>query len=225
MREGLVDPETDEQYFYTVEHEQGQIFALPETAAPSETKCKDRYPICDFEANRGECTSNPGWMIVNCCKSCDDKEGFGHLLDSEVRCDPKRLNSTIPAWKSGSLNEVFTRWATNDEFKQYEPHVISSPNKVHGAEYEGPWVMTFDNFLDDYEIEQLLEGASYGDGFQRSTDQGSVISGSGEMVKVTSKSRTSANAWCRNECERLPGVERVTKRIEYVSAFVMCLHA
>lgn len=50
--------------------------------------------------------------------------------------------------------------------------------------------MTFDNFLDDFEVEQLLYGASYGEGFQRSTDQSTIISGSGEMVKVTSKTRT-----------------------------------
>ncbi|KAL7532333.1 hypothetical protein ACHAXR_004565 [Thalassiosira sp. AJA248-18] len=186
------------------------------TAAPSPTKCKDRYPVCVDEAKRGECARNPGWMIVNCCKSCDDAEGFGHLIDSEVRCDPKRLNSTIPAWKSGSLDELFTKWATNDGYKQYEPHVVSSPGKVHGAEYDGPWVITFDAFIDDLEIRELLKGAEF-HGFQRSTDQGKIIGGSGEMAKVTSTKRTSSNAWCRDKCEGLPGVQRVTKRIEDVT--------
>ena len=158
-------------------------------------------------------------MIVNCCKSCDDKEGYGRLIDSEIRCDPERLNSTVPAWKSGSLDELFTRWATQDEYEQYEPHVVSSPDKVYGAEHEGPWIMTFDNFLADSEIGQLIEGAHLGDGFQRSTDQGSIVGGSGEMAKVTSKSRTSSNAWCRSECERLPGVQSVTRRIEEVRGF------
>lgn len=216
VRESLVDPASDEQYFFTVQEPLEERFILPQTAAPSTTKCKDRYPICVSEAKRGECNRNPGWMIVNCCKSCDDKEGFGYLIDSEVRCDPERLNSTIPAWKSGSLDELFTKWALGDEYKQYEPHVVSSPDKVHGAEYEGPWVMTFDNFLDDFEIEQLLKGASY-DGFQRSTDQGKIVGGSGEMAKVTSMSRTSTNSWCRNQCENLPGVQRVSKRIEEVT--------
>ena len=147
---------------------------------------------------------------MNCCKSCDDTEGYGYLIDSDVRCDPKRLNSTVPAWKSGSLDELFTKWATEEEYKQYEPVVVSSPDTG------GPWIMTFDNFLDDFEVEQLLHGASYGEGFQRSTDQGKIISGSGEMVKVTSKTRTSSNAWCRTECENLPGVKRVTDRIEEV---------
>lgn len=74
---------------------------------------------------------------------------------------------------------------------------------------DGPWIMTFDNFLDDFEVEQLLHGASYGEGFQRSSDCGKIILASGEMVKVTSKTRTSSNAWCRTECENLPGVKRV----------------
>jgi len=214
VREGLVDPKTDEQYFFTITNENNddgkQTFTIPKTAAPSTTLCKDRYPVCVHEAARGECTRNPGWMIVNCCKSCDDTEGYGYLIDSDVRCDPKRLNSTVPAWKSGSLDEVFTKWATEEEYKQYEPVVVSSPDMG------GPWIMTFDNFLDDFEVEQLLHGASYGEGFQRSTDQGKIISGSGEMVKVTSKTRTSSNAWCRTECENLPGVKRVTDRIEEV---------
>ena len=159
VREGLVDPTSDEQYFFTVKDHPEEIFILPKTAAPSKTKCRDRYPICVKEAERGECTNNPGWMIVNCCKSCDEKEGFGHFIDSNVRCDPERLNSTIPAWEEGSLDELFTKWATDEKYKQYEPHVVSSPDKKYGAEYEGPWVMTFDNFISDAEIHQLMKGA------------------------------------------------------------------
>lgn len=151
------------------------------------------------------------------------------MIDSKIRCNPERLNSTIPAWTSGDLNKLFESWATNPKYKQYDPHVISSPNnnKVHEGTEEvvanGPWIMTFDNFINDYEIRQLLHGASFGDGFQRSTDQGKIISGSGEMVKVTSQSRTSSNAWCRSECEDLPGVKRVTERIEEVSFALLYL--
>jgi|EP01082_Thalassiosira_pseudonana_P002730 hypothetical protein len=224
VREGLVDPETDDPYLFVVEEQkesddnsnnyQGPQFVLPANAAPSTTKCKDRYPICKHEAKRGECTNNPGWMIVNCCQSCDAKEGFGVLLDSNVRCTRERLNATIPAWKEGSLHDLFTRWATEEEYKQYKPRVISSPMNVHGAEYIGPWIMVFDSFLNDFEIESLLKGAELGDGFQRSTDQGKVIGGSGEKEKVISTHRTSSNAWCRKECENLTGVKGVSKRIE-----------
>jgi hypothetical protein len=226
VREGLVDPSTDEQYFFTVKEtnnvDDAVEFTLPSTAAPSKTKCKDRYPVCVHEAARGECTRNPGWMIVNCCKSCDEKEGYGKYLDSKVRCTRERLNATIPAWENGSLDALFTKWATEDKYKPYEPRVISSPNKVYNAQHEGPWIMVFDNFLDDYEINDLMKGANFGDGFQRSTDQGSVIAGSGEKEKKISTHRTSSNAWCRRECEELDGVKRVSDRIEDVSLTVLC---
>ncbi|KAL3781708.1 hypothetical protein HJC23_009926 [Cyclotella cryptica] len=222
VREGLVDPATDEQYFFTVDpsleqndgENNGVQFVLPSHAAPSKTKCKDRYPVCAKEAKRGECTANPGWMIVNCCESCELKEGFGHLLDSKVRCTRERLNATIPAWKEGSLDDLFTKWASDNQYVPYHPRVISSPGKILGAEHDGPWIMVFDSFLDDDEINALLKGASFGAGFQRSTDQGSVISGSGEKEKVISTHRTSSNAWCRQECEELEGVKRVSSRIE-----------
>jgi hypothetical protein len=77
--------------------------------------------------------------------------------------------------------------------------------------------MVFDNFLDDYEINDLMKGANIGAGFQRSTDQGSVIAGSGEKEKKISTHRTSSNAWCTRECEELDGVKRVSERIEDVS--------
>ena len=74
VRESLVDPTTDEQYFFTIhdindssnnqEEEGGVEFILPKNAAPSQTLCKDRYPICVTEAARGECTNNPGWYVT-----------------------------------------------------------------------------------------------------------------------------------------------------------------
>ena len=216
VREGLVDPTTDEQIFFTVGGNDEKKFVIPKEATTSKTRCKDRYPVCKKEAARGECTNNPGWMIVNCCQACEEKEGYGHLIDSEVRCTRERLNATKAAFDVGSLNDLFTRWATEDKFQQYEPNVISSPGKTHGAEHDGPWILTFDSFIDDEEIEALLKGGEYG-GFERSTDQGKVVASSGEKEKVVSTSRTSSNAWCRRECERLPGVRRVSKRIEEIS--------
>ena len=215
-REGLVDPTTDEQYSFDAWRD-GQVFVVPDDAALTTTVCKDRYPVCTKEAENGECTRNPGWMIVNCCRSCDDKEGYGHLVDADVRCSRERLNSTVPAWRSGSLDDLFARWATDERYENYKPKAISSPGRVHGAEHDGPWVFVFDDFVSDFEVGQLLEGAAHGKGFQRSTDQGQAVGGSGEVVKVTSSSRTSSNAWCRDRCEGLPGVKSVTERIEEVS--------
>ena len=42
-------------------------------------------------------------------------------------------------------------------------------------------MITFDAFLDDSEIVQISKGASY-DGFERSTDQGKIVGGSGETA-------------------------------------------
>ncbi len=57
VREALVDPATDEQYFFRVPEDfeggddaTGPHFTLPVEASPSKTKCKDRYPVCTFEA-------------------------------------------------------------------------------------------------------------------------------------------------------------------------------
>ena len=217
VRDGLVDPATDDQYSFTVNSsDRLQVFAIPQEASPSKTRCKDRYPVCAHEAARGECTRNPGWMIVHCCRSCDEKEGYGELIDSSVRCTPERLNSTVPAWEAGSLDALFTSWATDPKFREWGPKVVSAPQKAHGAEHGGPWIMTFDSFVSDFEIDQLIRGGRMG-GFERSTDQGRILGSSGEREKVMSKTRTSSNAWCRAECEALPGVQSVTKRIEEVT--------
>ena len=94
------------------------------------------------------------------CKSCDDKEGYGPFIDPDVRCDPARLNATSPAWQSGGLDDLFTRWATDDWYKAYGPRAISSPGGAYCPERGGPWVLVFDDFVAGYEIEQLLKGAS-----------------------------------------------------------------
>ena len=54
------------------------------------------------------------------------------------------------------------------------------------------------------------------EGYERSTDQGDVNE-LGEMEKVISKTRTSANAWCMTKCERLAGVKSATGKIEEVT--------
>merc|ERR1711933_272867 len=155
-----------------------------------------------------------GWMIVHCCRSCDEHLDSSRLIDPEIRCSKENLNITDPAWKPGDLNKLFTSWATEERFKEYDPIVLSSPDGAYGG-ISGPWVMTFDNFLTDEESEALEYGGQIS-GFQRSTDQGAVNS-LGEMEQVVSKSRTSSNAWCREQCEALPGVESSTRKIESVT--------
>ena len=75
--------------------------------------------------------------------------------------------------------------------------------------------MTFDTFFSADEAEALIQGGAE-IGFDRSTDQGEV-NAAGEMEKVVSQTRTSSNAWCTEECERIPQVMAVTSRIEAVT--------
>ena len=167
-----------------------------------------------FEAARGACKSAPGWMIVHCCDSCDEELNASELLDAEVRCTREQLNMTGPAWQPGDLDKLFADWVTDDQFKQYSPVVISSPDAKHGG-VDGPWIITFDTFLTDYESDQIWEGGQLA-GFDRSTDQGKSNE-FGEQEQIISKTRTSSNAWCTDKCERQPGVQSATTKIESVT--------
>eukprot|EP00934_Nitzschia_sp_Nitz4_P005962 Nitzschia sp. Nitz4//scaffold296_size27349//7555//8910//NITZ4_008198-RA/size27349-processed-gene-0.29-mRNA-1//-1//CDS//3329546267//5952//frame0 len=225
VREGLFDLETDQQYRFTVTRDD-ETFVIPKKAAPSQNLCQDRYSICTYEAKRGECWANPGWMIVHCCKSCGEFAGMDaeRLIDPKIRCSREYLNMTEPTWQPGDLNDLFVSWITDEQFQQFEPKVISSPQpEVYGGQIQRsddpsgspPWVVVFENFLSDKEADALIAGGELV-GFQRSTDQGRTNS-AGEQERVVSTSRTSSNAWCVHECEALPEVNAVTKRIEQVT--------
>ena len=157
-------------------------------------------------------------MIVNCGKSCNACE----LRDPKLRCSPENLNmSTAPAYLPGQLNEMFST-IQERVGHLYDVNVVST----------SPWVVTFDNFLTDDEIDALIttnEGH-----FERSTDTGTFISihhfklniilhvigqknEFGEVGRILSKSRTSSNAWCRHECESNLLVQNIERKIEEVT--------
>ena len=212
VREALFSA-ADEQYRFDIE-KPNQHLVVPEDAAPSKSQCLDRFSICPKEAARGSCRTAPGWMIVHCCRSCDEELGASRLIDAKVRCTRENLNMTGPAWEPGDLNKLFTSWATDDKFETYKPMVHSSPGGEFGGA-DGPWVITFDNFMSDDEADSIWHGGEIS-GFERSTDQGKT-NDAGEMEKVVSKTRTSSNAWCNQKCEKLPGVKSVTDKIELVT--------
>ncbi|KAL3934164.1 MAG: hypothetical protein SGBAC_010060 [Bacillariaceae sp.] len=192
VKEGLFDLETDEPHRYTFQV-RGDMFEIPANAAPSSNPCQDRFSICPTEAAAGKCAVAPGWMIVHCCKSCDDELDASRLIDHNVRCTKERLNITEPAWQPGDLNKRFESWVKEDKFQHYEPQVISSPNAKFGG-IDGPWVLTFDNFFTEEEAQAFIEAGNEA-GFERSTDRGK-LNALGEQEKVTSQNRTSTNAWC-----------------------------
>lgn len=162
--------------------------------------CTDRHKQCAGFKKQGECNNNPGWMIVNCPSSCN----ACHLLDPKVRCDRANLNiSTDPIYKPGDMTNMFENIASQFG-DRYSVNVLLTD----------PYVVTFDNFLTDEEVDALI--TTVDGGWERSTDTGSVNE-FGETGRVLSQGRTSSNAWCRAPCESNPHVQNVMRKIEEVT--------
>lgn len=161
------------------------------------TSCNDRSDQCRGFADDGECDRNPGWMIINCPKSCN----ACHLRDPKLRCDRNFLNiSTDPIYAPGDMNDMF-----------------SAIEHMYGDRYgvtvlsRDPWVVTFDNFLTDAEADALIstvEGQ-----WEQSTDSGQVNE-FGETGRTLSTGRTSSNAWCRAPCLENEHVQSAIAKIE-----------
>ena len=157
----------------------------------------------DFAAG-GECKRNPGWMHVYCAASCQACE----LMDPEVRCNEDRIGGGYKrraALGPGDLGALFR--SLPRRFPEYNISFLAEPPN-------GPYIAQFDSFISDFEIEALLGHAQ---GLKRSTDQSEKFDSDGVQVQVTSKSRTSMNAWCLRECAEDPIVKRVSDRIQSIT--------
>lgn len=166
----------------------------------SSEQCQDRSDLCPQFARQGECTKNPGWMIINCPHACE----ACHMRDPKVRCDRNFLNiSTTPIYQPGDMDDMF-RSITRDFSSKYNVNVMS----------DSPWVVLFEDFLSDEEADALIttvEGT-----WERSTDTGAT-NAFGEAGRTLSTGRTSSNAWCRSNCESNPHVQNVMKKIEEIT--------
>lgn len=152
-------------------------------------ECMDRHPQCKAFYRQGECDRNPGWMIVNCPKSCDRVNNACRLRDPQVRCTREALNiSTDPVYHPGDMHNMFSniipRFGHRYEIKQVS---------------NDPYVFIFENFVSDDEADALIKSVSY---WERSTDTGSMNE-FGESGRVLSSGRTSSNSWCKDDCERV----------------------
>ena len=158
--------------------------------------CFDRHEKCELFASQGECTNNPGWMIIHCSVSCN----ACHLRTVEARCGRENLNTTHTGFLvPGKLNKMFER--INTELRsQYTINVLS---------YD-PWVITIDDFLSENEADAII--TSVGKKWERSTDTGQTNK-FGETGRKLSSTRTSSNAWCRADCEANPLVRNVINKI------------
>jgi len=165
--------------------------------------CVDRHEQCKAFADRGECMKNPGWMIVNCPRSCNPYNNACQLRDPKLRCQREALNvSTDPIYAPGDMHNMFS--SILERFGgRYEINVLS----------ESPWVVTFDNFLNDREIHAIIETQ---DNWERSTDTG-LTNEIGETGRILSSGRTSVNSWCRDRCREHPDVQSALSKIQEVT--------
>lgn len=223
-KEGLFakddDADDERRLLFTVAS-RDQTFVVPTDAAPSSDVCQDRFSVCVEQARSGACQRSPGWMIVHCCKSCDPYLNSKELIDPAKRCSKEQLKTPEHVWKAGDLNRMFEGWVANSTLEGYGLEVLSAPEcEKYGATWEncrdgGPWVVVLNDFLTNDEVRDLVRGGEM-EGYERSTDQGAA-NALGEQEKIVSKTRTSSNAWCMHNCERLMGVKTATRKIEDVT--------
>jgi prolyl 4-hydroxylase len=179
--------------------------------------CKNKHADCAEWAVHGECENNREYMTLNCapvCKTCDQ-------LSMSKRC-PIDLEKMPNAWKPGDVNAFFTNITTLEEYKQYEPKVLSAPSYLAGdieetADYkvDGPWVVILDNVVTESEAERLIELGAI-EGYEQSF-AGGKLKPDGTYEPGFSQTRTSSNAWCKGECYKDPIAQRVIERITNIT--------
>ena len=86
---------------------------------------------------------------------------------------------------------------------QYDINIVSTD----------PWIVTFDNFLTDDEVDAIISTQKR---WERSTDSG-LTNEFGETGRVLSSGRTSTNSWCDQYCQDHPLVKNAMKKIEEVT--------
>jgi len=166
------------------------------------SECKNRNALCLFWAHIGECENNPSFMLTNCAPSCETCQN----IDFDYRC-PKDPNHK-DVFEAGDLHKMFERIV-----KDFENVTVLSQPPTEG-EFK-PWVITVDDFITDEECERLIELGGK-EGYERSTDVGAKkFDGTFEAKK--SKTRTSENAWCNDDCFKDPLVQTALKRIELLT--------
>lgn len=138
------------------------VFCLLKACGTDGTNCINKHELCTSWASSGECETNPGYMKVECAPACNS---CGWV---DAYCN-ERNNG--PAKTEGGITRMFQRAA----------QMIELGATVHSSD---PWIMTFDNFLQEGEAEGFLETTV--NHFERSL--------AGDVVSPV---RTSQQAWCQ----------------------------
>jgi len=139
------------------------------------SNCQNTHELCVFWASSGECQVNRAWMTTGCAPAC----ASCNLLKYENRCPYD--NDAEEAYKAGEMGEMFRGIKVGLYDEAYGPVNFLS------EEPDGPWVVTFDNFLSDEECDRLISLGELND-FKRSTDIGKEKF-DGEYEKVVSERR------------------------------------
>ncbi len=128
------------------------------------------------------------------------------MLQVENRCplDP----NVVDAWYPGDLDRTFERISKDPALDIYKPTVLSKPP-------EGPWMILFENFLNELEAERLID-LGQEQKYERSADVG-TRQADGTYSKKVNNGRTSSNSWCLGECYEDPIARRIMDRIENVT--------
>ena len=168
------------------------------STAGGEPACvdRDKTGACAHWAASGECEANPAFMKLKCAASCNSCD----WLDYKKRCPMPA--DRVPAVQAGDISITFERALS--EYQSLGPKVLS----------RDPWVMSFDNFLSDEEVEAVVK---HGEGrFERSTASGGRKDD--EFIPLKSDIRTSWTTWCdTSACLEDPIVKRIYNRVSNVT--------
>eukprot|EP01084_Bolivina_argentea_P131923 232804_1 len=153
---------------------------------------------CRQLKDEGICEIDPGYMSLECSKTC----GFCHLKDQKIRC--QRHPDAKQAVKPGDINKMFERLLT--DFPQYEPQVLS----------RDPWLVVLNNVLTDEECTALIEIG--GRNFHRSKDAGQMSQdGQAKFEEIVSEVRTSFTDWCVDDCWEIPIINGIAQKAENIT--------
>jgi prolyl 4-hydroxylase len=100
----------------------------------------------------------------------------------------------------GALDRNFERIISDPSYQKYKPHGLS----------KDPWVVAFDNFLEDTEVDAVLD--QFQTGWKRSQAGGLI--GEDSVMEV----RTSEQIWCDSKvCEKKAAMNKLVENIEKIT--------
>ena len=202
-----------QQYMY-------EIVFVDETYRKVKELCRNTHESCTYWSLIGECTENPGFMLIHCapaCQTCDQ-------VHVETRC-PMNDTATNVFHEKDDLNQFYERIVQDPYYKsQFNVTVLSRPDYADGDSPEnttlpyvvtGLWVLQFDNIVNDTEAQRLIE-LGHDEGYKRSADVGEAKP-DGTFDSEVNEGRTSTNAWCMKDCMEDPITNLVHDRMENIT--------